>query len=124
MRVISETADRTITTPAGVMTGLAAPSQGSEQVCTWRVRLNPEVPGPTHVIDRDQVWMPLSGVFEFTVDGEAALVSAGQAVCVPSGATRQVKVAEAPAEAIVAMVPGGVATMPGMDKTIPLPWAE
>jgi mannose-6-phosphate isomerase-like protein (cupin superfamily) len=124
MRVYDETDERTTRTPAGAMTGLAAPSQGSKEVCVWRVRLSPDVAGPTHAIDRDQVWVPVSGTFAFTVGDETATVGVGQAVLLPSGALRQITVVEAPAEAIVSMAPGGVATVPGNDKSIPLPWAE
>jgi hypothetical protein len=124
MRVISESAERTTTTPAGQMIGLAAPSQGSKEVCSWRVRLNPDVAGPVHAIDRDQVWVPVSGLFSFTVGDETVTAGVGQAVLVSSGELRQIKVVEAPAEAIVSMAPGGVASVPGNDKSIPLPWAE
>jgi len=33
---------------------------------------------PVHIIDREQVWMPLRGAFEFTVDGEIAVVGLGR----------------------------------------------
>ena len=126
MRVVTETTERTIQTPTGVMTGLAAPSQGSAELSTWRVRMTPGGNSPVHVIDREQVWMPLRGAFEFTVDGETAVVGAGQALTVPSGATRQFRVSGTgtqQAEAIVCMAAGGQATVPGSDARQPLPWA-
>jgi mannose-6-phosphate isomerase-like protein (cupin superfamily) len=81
---------------------------------------------PVHVIDREQVWMPLRGTFEFTVDGETAVVGAGEALAVPSGATRQFRVGGAgtsEAEAIVCMAAGGQAAVAGSDARQPLPWA-
>ena len=39
MRVITETTERTIETPTAVMVGLAAPSQGTAELSTWRVRM-------------------------------------------------------------------------------------
>ena len=126
MRVISETRDRTVETPTAVMAGLAAPSQGTAELSTWRVRMSPGGSSPVHVIDREQVWMPLRGSFEFTVDGETALVGAGEALAVPGGATRQLRVGgagPAEAEAIVCMAAGGQATVVGSDAWQPVPWA-
>jgi quercetin dioxygenase-like cupin family protein len=126
MRVITETTERTIKTPTGVMAGLAAPSQGTAELSTWRVRMTPGSNSPVHIIDREQVWMPLRGTFEFTVDGETAVVGTGEAPAVPSGATRQFRVGGAgtsEAEAIVCMAAGGQATVPGSDARQSLPWA-
>jgi quercetin dioxygenase-like cupin family protein len=126
MRVITETTERTIETPTGVMTGLAAPSQGSAELSTWRVRMTPGSNSPVHIIDREQVWMPLRGTFEFTVDGETVLVRAGEALAVPRGATRQFRAGgagTAEAEAIVCMAAGGQATLPGSDARQSLLWA-
>lgn len=126
MRVITETTERTIETPTAVMAGLAAPSQGTAELSTWRVRMTPGSNSPVHIIDREQVWMPLRGTFEFTVDGETAVVGAGEALTVPSGATRQFRVGGAgtsEAEAIVCMAAGGQAAVPGSDARQSLPWA-
>ena len=83
MRVITETTERTIETSTAVMAGLAAPSQGTAELSTWRVRMATGRNSPVHIIDREQVWMPLRGTFEFTVDGETAQVGAGEALAVP-----------------------------------------
>ena len=126
MRVITETTERTIETSTAVMAGLAAPSQGTSELSTWRVRMIPGSNSPVHVIDREQVWMPLRGAFEFTIDGETAVVGAGESLAVPSGATRQFRVGGAgtsEAEAIVCMAVGGQATVSGSDTRQPLPWA-
>ena len=126
MRVITETTERTIETSTAVMAGLAAPSQGTSELSTWRVRMIPGSNSPVHVIDREQVWMPLRGAFEFTIDGETAVVGAGEALAVPSGATRQFRAGGAgtpEAEAIVCMAAGGQAALPGSDARQALPWA-
>ena len=57
--------------------------------------MTPGSNSPVHVIDREQVWMPLRGASEFTVDGETALVGGGEALAVPRGATRQFRVGDA-----------------------------
>lgn len=123
MQVIAETEERTITTPTAVMVGLAAPSQGSTELSTWRIRMNPDSDSPVHIIDREQVWMPVNGTFEFTVDGETVKVGAGKALVVPGGSTRQFRVSWEAAEAIVCMPAGGQAGVPGSDAKQPLPWA-
>jgi quercetin dioxygenase-like cupin family protein len=126
MRVITETAERTIETSTAVMAGLAAPSQGTAELSTWRVRMTSGRNSPVHIIDREQVWMPLRGAFEFTVDGETAVVGAGEALAVPSGAIRQFRVGGAgtsEAEALVCMAAGGQATVVGSDARQSLPWA-
>lgn len=124
MHVVNETEARTITTPAGTMVGLAGPSQGSVELSTWRVLMQEGVSSPVHSIDREQVWMPTSGAFEFTIDDETSKVSTGQAVVVPAGATRQFHAVGGPTEALVCMRVGGRATPAGSDTSVPLPWAE
>ncbi|MGW5124223.1 cupin domain-containing protein [Streptomyces sp. NPDC004069] len=124
MQVISESEQRTTRTPAGSVFGLAGPSQGSSEVSTWRVELGADSATPVHVIDREQVWMPLSGEFLVEVDGVTGRAGAGQAVVVPAGVVRQLKAVGGPAQALVAMGVGGKAMMPGSEEKIPLPWAE
>ena len=123
MRVIIETDDRTITTPAAVMTGLAAPSQGSAELSTWRVRMNPDSESPVHVIDLEQVWMPSSGTFEFVVDGETVKAGSGEVIIIPGGSARQFRTSGETAVAIVCMPAGGQVGMPGDDVFQPIPWA-
>lgn len=124
MYVVSESEARTTRTPNAVVTTLAAPSQGSGELSSWRVSMEPGAEGPVHMIDREQVWMPVAGSFAFTVNGDTALVGAGQAAIVPAGVIRQVRVAEGPAEALVCMAVGGQVTVPGSDERRPLPWAQ
>ncbi|MFF7900090.1 cupin domain-containing protein [Streptomyces sp. NPDC088817] len=104
--------------------GLAGPSRGGSEVSTWRGELGADSATPVHVIDREQVWMPLSGEFLVEADGRTERAGAGQAVVVPAGVVRQLKAVGGPAEALVAMVVGGKAMLPGSEDRIPLPWAE
>ncbi|MFF8566707.1 cupin domain-containing protein [Streptomyces albidoflavus] len=111
-------------TPNAVMTGLAAPSRGSAELSTWRVRMEAEAAGPVHTVDREQVWTVLSGALEFTCEAETATVPAGGTVILPAGATRRVRTGQGPAEALVAMGAGGAVTTPGSPEPRRLPWAE
>lgn len=122
--LVTETDDRTVKTPVATMFGLAAPSQGSEELSTWRVEMAADSPSPLHTIDREQVWMPIAGTFSFTVDGSTSEVGVGQALIVPADAERQFHAPGAPAQAFVCMRPGGTAGVPGNGARQPLPWAS
>ncbi|MFJ4379311.1 cupin domain-containing protein [Streptomyces albidoflavus] len=124
MQVVAPSPAHVTATPNAVMTGLAAPSRGSTELSTWRVRMEAEAAGPVHTADREQVWTVLSGALEFTCDAEAATVSAGGTVILPAGATRRVRTVREPAEALVAMAAGGAVTTPGSPEPRRLPWAE
>ena len=123
MILIDPSEDRTTRTSGAVMCGLAAPSQGSGQLSTWKVSLAEGAQSPVHVIDKDQVWMPTDGEFEFTVDGDTATISAGQALVVPAGSVRQFRCTGKPLEALVAMPAGAQASIPGTEGTRDIPWA-
>lgn len=123
MNIITPSEDRTIKTASAVMYALAAPSQGSEQVATWKVSVIDGGQSPVHVIDKDQVWMPIAGSFEFTVDGETEQISAGQALVVPAGSVRQFRSTGQPLEALVAMPAGALVSIPGTEGANPIPWA-
>lgn len=71
-------------------TVLASPSLGSEGLCTWRLRLaaGPRDDAP-HTLDRDEVFMVLSGTVQITPGGEK--LSAGDAAVVPAGEPIQVR---------------------------------
>src|SRR5262245_9723028 len=103
MLIATETNERTTTTAAGAMSALATPSVGSRELATWRVRMPAGSTGPLHSIDKEQVWMPLAGVFEITVDGETRTLAPGQAGILPAGVDRLIRTLDAPAEALVAM---------------------
>jgi quercetin dioxygenase-like cupin family protein len=121
--ILIETARRT-ETPNAALASLATPTMGSKELSAWRVTMRAGAQGPVHAIDREQVWMPLTGELEFIVDGRGTAAGPGQAVILPVGEVRQVKVLDGPAEALVCMAIGGVATLPGNSERHPLPWAE
>ncbi|MEV4317293.1 cupin domain-containing protein [Actinocrispum sp. NPDC049592] len=118
------TTARPMETPNAALASLATPSLGSTEICTWRITMQPGAQGPVHAIDREQVWLPLTGELAFTVDGETMSVPAGQAAILPAGEVRQVAVVAGPVQAVVCMAVGGHATVPGSADRHPLPWAE
>ncbi|GAA4412287.1 cupin domain-containing protein [Actinokineospora soli] len=121
MPVIRPTDERTTTTPNATMVHLAAPSAGSTELSTWRVHMPAGNAGPAHVLDREQVFMPVSGSVEIIVDGVAEVCGAGEAAVLPAGSTRAIR-ALADVDALVAMPAGAVLTAEGREPG-PLPWA-
>src|SRR5690242_11650482 len=111
-------------TPNARMDSLATPSLGSTELCTWRVTMAAGAEGPVHAIDREQVWMPLTGSLTVTVDGRTEVVDTGQSVILPAGETRQIRAHDGDVEAMVCMVVGGFASTPGSEQQVPLPWAQ
>ncbi|MEV6969393.1 cupin domain-containing protein [Hamadaea sp. NPDC051192] len=124
MRIVSATEDRVITTPAAVTTALAAPSQGSTELCNWRVRMAPGTTGPLHSIDREQLWTVLAGSLSIDSGGVTGHVAAGETVILPPGVDRQVTSGDEATDILVCMAVGGVATLPGNPDAVPLPWAR
>ncbi|NUO55625.1 MAG: cupin domain-containing protein [Hamadaea sp.] len=124
MKIVSATEDRVITTAAAVTTALAAPSQGSTELCNWRVRMEPGTTGPLHSIDREQLWTVLAGSLSITVDGATSRAGIGETVILPAGVDRQVTSGDEVTDVLVCMGVGGMATVPGNPAPVPLPWAR
>jgi quercetin dioxygenase-like cupin family protein len=124
MRVVTETPARTTPSASGSVAALAAPSQGSTELCNWRVRMNAGSSGPVHAIDREQLWAVLAGTLEFTVDGETIRVRPGETAILPAHQLRQATAGDSPVDAVVCMAAGGRARLPGSADAIPLPWAQ
>lgn len=104
--------------------GLAAPSRGSKENSAWRLTIKPGVDAPPHALDREEIFIALSGSMNVTMDGETFAVTAGDALIVP--AHQQFAMAnpsEAPFEAIVVLPVGGRGLIPGQPPVI-APWAR
>jgi mannose-6-phosphate isomerase-like protein (cupin superfamily) len=109
--------------PGVEFTGLAAPSRGSAGLCTWRLIVDAGLAGKeSHTIDRDEVFMVLSGTVQVTPDGEK--LGPGDAIVVPAGEPIQLSnLGDTPAELYVAITAGFTGTLPD-GTTITPPWAQ
>ncbi len=109
--------------PGLVFTGLASPSRGSADLCTWRLSIEPGFASPdAHTLDRDEIFMVLSGAISLSPDESA--VGPGSAAVVPAGTPIQVSNAgDGPAEVIVAITTGFQATMQDGAEIGTPPWA-
>jgi quercetin dioxygenase-like cupin family protein len=121
MPTVPAAAARRSETPNAVMTTLASPTLGAtRELALWRVRMEAGGAGPEHVFDSEQVWTVVSGAARVTVDGEQAVLAAGDTIVLPAGATRRIR-ADGELEALVAGRAGARVTAAGHDGVTP-PW--
>jgi mannose-6-phosphate isomerase-like protein (cupin superfamily) len=75
--------------PGVEFTGLASPSRGSSQICTWTIAVEAGHDSPEpHTIDRDEIFLVTAGALRLQPD--ANLLRAGDAAVVPAGTPIQV----------------------------------
>jgi mannose-6-phosphate isomerase-like protein (cupin superfamily) len=108
-----------------VITGLASPSRGSSQLSSWKVRLEPGVVVPAHILTHEEVFVVLAGQAVAGVDGEQCPIGPGDALAVPPGVPFSLAVSgDVPFEAVTSMLVGGKATMVDGDGVpFPPPWS-
>lgn len=110
--------------PGIVFTGLAAPSRGSGDVCTWRLTVEGAFASPEpHTLDRDEIFMVTTGAIKLTPTGET--VGAGDVAVAPAGTPIQLlNAGDAPAEVVVAIAAGFVAKAADGSVIGTPPWAQ
>jgi mannose-6-phosphate isomerase-like protein (cupin superfamily) len=109
--------------PGLEFTGLASPSRGSADLCTWRLTIEHDMAATEpHFLDRDEIFMVVSGTIRLSPDAEA--ISAGDVAVVPSGAPIQLaNVGDGVAEVIVAIPAGFIPTAADGSEIGTPPWA-
>jgi mannose-6-phosphate isomerase-like protein (cupin superfamily) len=124
MYVITATEAPRFTLPGIQFTGLAAPSRGSRDVCTWRITVDAGLRSEqAHTLDRDEIFMVVSGALQLAPDGP--VLRSGDATVVPAGSPIQVvNPGSDPAEAYVAIAAGFTATMADGTAVDTPPWAR
>jgi len=122
--VISATDAPRFELPGVEFTGLASPSRGSRDVCTWRITVAAGLRSPqSHTLDRDEIFMVASGAIQLTPDG--ALLAAGDAAVVPAGTPIQlINPGAEQAEAYVVISAGFAATLEDGTVVDTPPWAR
>lgn len=123
MHVISATDAPRFQLPGVTFTGLASPSRGSHDVCTWRITVDAGLRSDqAHTLDRDEIFMVVSGTLRFAPDGPT--LGPGDATVVPAGTPiRLDNPGAGPAEAYVAIAAGFTATMADGTSVATPPWA-
>jgi quercetin dioxygenase-like cupin family protein len=102
--------------------GLAAPSRGSKETSVWRVSLPAGAPGAAHSVDREEIFVALSGRALATLEGKHHELCAGDTLIVPAGLTFSLANPGTEAFEALAVAPAGVrAQLPGGEPFAP-PW--
>lgn len=123
MTIIRAAAAPRFDLPGVEFTAMAAPSRGSDRVCTWKltVALGHDTPEP-HTLDATEIFMVSSGTVRVTPGGEPA--RAGDTVVVQAGQPIQLANAgDGLAEVYVAIAAGFTGTLAD-GSTVRPPWAE
>jgi mannose-6-phosphate isomerase-like protein (cupin superfamily) len=83
----------------------AGPSNGSKEICTWRISVPAGSQSMPHTLDRDEVFVVLSGTIRITPGGEA--LTGGDSAVVPAGGRIELgNPGDEPAEVQVAIQAG------------------
>ena len=94
--------------PGFEIIGMASPSRGATEICTWRLRGSPEASSPRHRLDREEVFMVLDGRLEVVLSGFSIVLERGDAACVPAGTEFHVRNAGGEAVEAIVCVPAGL----------------
>ena len=105
------------------VTGLAAPSRGARETCVWRLTLAPGAPPALHSVDREEIFVALTGRATAQLGEASFALAPGDTFIVPAGqAFSLANPGDDPFEAFVVLPVGGRAVMPGGEPFVP-PWA-
>ncbi len=106
------------------VTGLAAPSRGAKETNVWRLRLPPHEPGLPHSVDREEIFVGLSGRALAKLEQEEHELGPGDALIVPRGVPFSLTgLGPDPFEAMVVAPVGFHALLPNGERFAP-PWTE
>ena len=102
--------------------GLASPSRGATDTSVWRLTLDPGAASPPHTLDREEVFVALSGSLTASFADRTETVQPGGALIVPAGEEFTIRsTGDEPFEGVICLPVGGRATVDG-EASIP-PWA-
>jgi quercetin dioxygenase-like cupin family protein len=122
MPVIRSSDAPQFTIPGLTVTGLAAPSRGARETCVWRLALDANTPGAPHSLDREEIFVVLSGRAVAAIGDDTVELAPGDALIVPAQQAFSLANPHAePFEAIAVLPVGGLAAMPAGTPFAP-PW--
>jgi len=122
MPIIHAASAPQFTSPGLTVTGLAAPSRGARETCVWRLALAANTPGTAHSIDREEIFVVLTGRAVATIGEATHELAPGDALIVPANhAFSLANPYGQPFEAIAVLPVGGLAAMPAGAPFAP-PW--
>jgi quercetin dioxygenase-like cupin family protein len=122
MPIVRSSTAPTFEIPHLSVLGLAAPSRGARETCVWRLTLAPGAPEAPHSVDREEIFVGLSGQARMQLAGEEVTLGAGDAFIVPAGQSFSLSnPGDAPFVAVAVLPVGGRASLPG-GEPFPPPW--
>ena len=122
MPIIKSSAAPVFEIPGLRVAGLAAPSRGAQETCVFRITIAPGSPGAHHSVDREEIFVGLTGQARVELGSEASALAPGDALVVPAGQSFSLSNPSAePFTALVVLPVGGKAMMPGAEAFSP-PW--
>jgi len=122
MPIIRSSAAPQFTIPGLTVTGLAAPSRGARETCVWRLALAANTPGTPHSLDREEIFVVLSGRAVAAIGDDTVDLAPGDALIVPAQQAFSLANPHAePFEAIAVLPVGGLAAAPAGPPFAP-PW--
>lgn len=107
-----------------LMTGLAAPSRGSQEICVWRIDIDPNTDGPLHRVDREIVLVVVHGTATVVVDGETTSIGSGDAFILPAGSERKLGNLQSEPCELVSTMPVGAKSVRSDGSASFIPWAS
>jgi mannose-6-phosphate isomerase-like protein (cupin superfamily) len=122
MPIVRSAAAPQFVIPGLTVTGLAAPSRGARETCVWRLSLAGQTPGTVHSVDKEEIFVVLTGHAVATLDGDTFELAPGDALIVPAQHPFSLgNPHPEPFEAIAVLPVGGLAAMPAGAPFAP-PW--
>jgi mannose-6-phosphate isomerase-like protein (cupin superfamily) len=103
--------------------GLAAPSRGAKENCTWHFTLAPKSPGLLHQITREEIMIALSGTAVAEIGGERHVIGKGDAIIIPAHTDFKLSNESADAFEGIAVLPVGAQALIGSEAPFTPPWA-
>ena len=114
----------TFTLPGLAVTGLASPSRGSTETSAWRLRIAAGTPGVEHSLDREEIFIAISGQAVATLNKRAVYLNPGDALIVPAGEPFALANQGAEPFEAVALAPNGTRAIIGDGESFQPPWTE
>jgi quercetin dioxygenase-like cupin family protein len=110
--------------PGLSVTGLAAPSRGATETSVWRVRVEPGSSGAPHSVDREEIFVALSGRAVATLGGERLEISPGDTLIVPAGIEFSLASEEGEGFEAMCVAPAGVRACMSRGEPFAPPWTR
>ena len=103
--------------------GLAAPSRGSKENSVWEVTVPANEVGVEHSLDREEIFVVLTGRPTATVDGAEYRLGAGDSLIVPAHQRFRLSNTTGEPASLIAVLPVGGQGQIGDGEPFTPPWA-